>query len=197
MASSSLTTPYLILTGVVVIALASVVVFLQPLVGEIGSLRQDIATTRTRLATREAFLRTLDAKVAALARESQHEKQLNVVLPVGEEHKDVVRLVHQASAASGGVIRRLNNISASVQSSLNARRARGEAISIPENVAPLGLEVEFAGSYQQLRVFLDQLVRSPRLLDVVNLEVRRSDQAIDTVGATLLVHFYRYQLKEE
>lgn len=196
MASNSLTTPYLVVSGVIILALASVVAFIQPQVAQIGRLREDIAATRAQLTTRQEFLRTLDTKVAALARESQHEKQLNVVLPQAEEHADVVRLIHQAAVASDGAIQRLSNISANVQSVLNARRSRREAVALPQNVTPLGFEIEFAGSYQQLRVFLSQLSLAPRLLDITNLEVRRSAQAIDTIGATLIVHFYHYQAQE-
>lgn len=196
MASSSLTTAYLVLAGAVIAAVAMVVITIQPLVRDIGVVRGDISLARARLVEREDFLRTLDAKVAALARESQHERQLNVVLPVADEHQDVVRIIHQAGIASGGVVRQLNNISPGVQSNLNARRARGEEFALPGNVAPLGFSIDFAGSYQQLRVFLDQLVRAPRLLDIVSLEIRRSDQALDTVSAVMTVHFYRYQPQE-
>lgn len=197
MDSNNLTIPYLVLAGVIVVSLGLIVAYLQPAVREIQGLRETITTLRARQVARADFLRTLDAKVAALARESQHEKQLNVVLPAADEHKDVVRLIHQAQLASGGVVQNLSNTSAGIQSSLNASRARGDATPLPENIVPLGLELEFSGSYQQLRIFLDQLVRAPRLLDITSLEIRRNAEALDTIGSTLTINFYRYQLTED
>lgn len=193
MASNSLTAPYLVLSGVIVAGIFLGVVMVQPLVNDIQNLRQETVDLRTRLEERQEFLRVLDTKVAALARENQHERQLNVILPTSDENQDVMRLLHQAQTASGGAIRLVSNISAGVQNNLNARRARGEAIALPPGVTPLGFSVEFTGSYQQLRVFLDNLVRSPRLMDIVRLEIRRAEQAIDVVNAMLTIHFYRYQ----
>lgn len=197
MASSSLSTPYLVLSGVIVISLAGIVAFLQPAVAGIQALRADNAATQVQLAERQAFLETLDRKVAALAREGQHERQLNVVLPVKERQEDVVRLVHQAQQVSGGTIQRISNISANVQGALNAQRARGEADRLAADVTPLGIEVEFRGSYQQLRVLMEQLVAAPRLLDIVSLEITRNEEVLDEIGVVLRMQFYQYRSRNE
>lgn len=192
MASNSLSTSYLLLTGVILISLVVIFTVIQPLASEIASLRQANAATAVKAAQREAFLRTLDQKISALTRQAQHEQQLNVVLPVSDETEDVVRIIHQAERTSGGIALRLNNISTGLQSSRNARQARGEEGSLPDKTDPLGFEIDFAGSYQQLRVFLGEIQRAPRLMDVVSLEIRRNTQVPDSVTATLIVQFYRY-----
>lgn len=190
--ASSINTSYLVLAGVVVVSSALIFAVLQPLLGDIQSLQAEIESRQHSLAEREAFLRTLDQKIATLAREAQHEQQLNVVLPVAGEEEDVLRVIHQAATASGGTVRRVNNISAGIQNSINSRRARGEGVSVPATVAALGVELDFASSYQQLRVFLTELQRSPRLLDIPNLEIQRNTQAPDSVASTMTIQFYRY-----
>ncbi len=173
-------------------SLALLFAVLQPLIGEIQAVQVEIENREQLLAEREAFLRTLDQKIAILAREAKHEQQLNVVLPVSGEEEDVLRVIHQAGTASGGTVRRINNISSGIQNSINSRRARGEGVRVPATVLPLGVELDFTGSYQQLRVFLTELQRSPRLLDVAALEIHRNAQLADSVTATMTVQFYRY-----
>lgn len=195
MAASKLGISYLVVTGVVTIALVFVFAVIVPLNISIRSLQAEIAARQGRLAEREAFLRTLDSKVVALATHAAQEKQLNVILPLTDATEDVARLIHQAQGVSGGVIRHLTNISAGVQSSLKARRARGEAVGLPDDITPQGFEVEFTGSYQQLRVLISQLQHSPRLFDITSLEIQRNPQVPDSVTATFTMQFYHYAEK--
>lgn len=190
--STSLNTPYLILTGTVIIAIVTTFAVFQPILDAISTTRDDIQTTQARLQERQAFLQTLDQRIAALVSQAQHEQQLNVVLPAEEATEDVLRVIQSAANSAGGTIQRVGNISSAVQASLNARQARGEASLLPSGITPLGYEIEFGGSYQQLRVFLDQLQRSPRLLDITNLEIRRNKIEVDVIEASLTLQFYRY-----
>lgn len=190
--ANSINTSYLVLAGVIVIGASVIFAVVQPLVGDIQSLQTEIEGRQQQIAEREAFLRSLDQKIATLAREAQHEQQLNVVLPVSEEEEDVLRIIHQAATASGVTVRRLNNISAGIQNAMNSRRARGDGVSVPATVTPLGVELDFAGSYQQLRVFVGELQRAPRLLDITNLEIQRNALVVDSISGTLTIQFYRY-----
>lgn len=189
---TGLGTAYLVLAGAVVVMLVSIFALLQPLVGSTQSLREENTRQAQHLAEREEFLRTLDSKIAALAAQAMHEQQLNVVLPAAEENKDVLRIIHQAQIASGGTVIGISNSSAGAQSALNARRARGEASVLPANIAPLAFEIEFTGSYQQLRVFLRELQRSPRLLDIMSLQIQRNAEVLDSITAKFTAQFYRY-----
>lgn len=194
MPSRNVSTAYLILTGVIVVGVAGIFAFVRPLSATVQELRADITASQAQLGEREEFLRTLDQKIAALTREATHEAQLNVVLPVSSDTQDVVRLVHQAQVASGGAVRRLDNITAGLQGAANARRARAEgAAALPADIVPLGFEIDFTGSYQQLRVFLGELERAPRLLDIARLEIQRNLQTPDSVTAHLTAQFYRYE----
>lgn len=192
MADNRLGTPYVLLTGTILIALAAVFAVIKPLVETIQSLRSEISLQEQTAAEREAFLRTLDSKVAALAGQAEHEKQLNVILPGSAETEDVLREIRQAENVSGGVIQKVDNVSAGVQSSLNSRRARGEAGALPEDIVPLGFEIEFTGSYQQLRAFITQLQVAPRLLDITSLDIQRNLEVLDAITATFTAQFYRY-----
>lgn len=192
MADNRLGTSYVLLTGVIIIALAAIFALVKPLVAAIQSLQADLSTQEQTVAQREAFLRTLDSKVAALAGQAEHEKQLNVILPGSDETEDVLREIRQAESVAGGVVQKVENVSAGVQNSLNARRARGEAGSLPEDIIPLGFEIEFSGSYQQLRSFMAQLQRAPRLLDIISLDIQRNVQLSDSITAAFIVQFYRH-----
>ncbi len=192
MADNRLSTSYLLLVGVIVIALAAIFAVLQPLLAAVQSLQAEIAQQQTAARQREAFLQTLDGKVAALAGQAEHEKQLNVILPGRDETEDILREIRQAENASGGIVQKVDNVSAGVQNSLNARRARGEAGSLPADVVPLGFEIEFTGSYQQLRVFIKELQRAPRLLDIMSLDIQRNVEVLDSLTAVFTAQSYRY-----
>lgn len=193
MPSSNINFAYLILVAAVGISLAGLFAFVRPLLETVGELRYDITATRALLAEREKFLGTLDQKIAALARQAQPEAQLNVILPASADTQDVVRIIHQAQAASGGAILRLDNISPSLQSAANAKRARAGGSALPDNVVPLGFDLDFTGSYQQLRVFIREVTRAPRLFDITRLEIQRNVQTPDSVTAHLTAQFYRYE----
>lgn len=197
MPSSNTSTAYLALVGVIGISLASVFAFVRPLYEAVGGLRQEIAAKQAQRAEREKFLGTLDQKIAALARQAQHEAQLNVILPASADTQAAVRLIHQAQVASGVAVRRLDNISPSLQSAANARHARAERSALPAAVVPLGFEINFTGSYQQLRVFIGELTRAPRLFDITRLEIQRNVQIPDSVTAHLTAQFYRYEQPQE
>ena len=190
--SASLNTPYLVLTGVVSITIVTIFAVFQPLLDAISTTREDVQTIQSRLRERQAFLRTLDQRIAALVSEAEHERQLNVVLPAEEASEDVLRVVQSAADSAGGTIGRIGNISSAIQSAANARRSRGQTPELTEGITPLGYEVEFGGSYQQLRVFIDQLQRSPRLLDITGIEIRRNSLQVDVIEASLTVQFYYY-----
>lgn len=190
MNSPSLNTPYLVLSGVVIIAIVSVFFVYQPLLDDIGALRDTIERNSVTVQEREDFLRTIDRKLAELQGQQEHEQRLNVMLPVEDRMEDMLRIVHQSAQTSGVVINAITDQSVTLQSSINAQRARGENIQLPSGVRPLSLDVSFSGTYQQFRALLAELERSPRLIDITNITIRRNDQAPDSVSGSMQMTFY-------
>lgn len=192
MATSSLNAPYLVLTGVIIIGLAAIFTVYQPLVNDTLAIRKDAEAKSATLADREAFLRTLDQKIAALNGQTLHEQQLEVVLPADESVEDILRVIHQAAAASAATIESISNQSASVQGSLNAQRARGETVAMPAGVDILAFTLEFNGGYNQLRQFLTALEKSPRLIDITRIEITRNQQQLDVIDGQVSLRFYKH-----
>lgn len=192
MARGSLNTPYLLLSGTIIIGITAIFIFYQPMLAEINETRQSIESKQAELAERERFVRTLDQKISELQAQGQHEQHLNIILPTDDSVEDMIRIINEAGNASGGAIETITNRSDSLQANINSERARGDAVSIPQGITPLGFNVTFSGSYQQLRVFLEQLETAPRLNDVTNLSISRNPEQLDRVGAELLLQFYKH-----
>src|SRR3990167_11485851 len=79
--NTSINTPYLVLAGVVFIAIAFVFVVTQPQLDRISVLRHDITDNTTTLMEKQDFIRTLAIKVQQLQAQPEAEKQLSVVVP--------------------------------------------------------------------------------------------------------------------
>lgn len=191
MENTSLNLPYIILSGVIILAAFAVLAVFRPAINTILTTQHGIQERKIVLQEKQQFLRTLDQKIAVLQAQAQHEQRLNVVLPVDDAVEDMLRVVHLAAQTSGGVIQSVNNLTGNIQNETNARRARGETVDIPTGVAPLAVQIEFTGTYQELRHFVEQLERSPRLIDITSLEVTRNPRQLDQVGAKIILRFYK------
>lgn len=192
MARGSLNTPYLLLTGAIVIGIVAVFALYQPMLSDITQAQGNIESKQATLAEKEAFVRNLDQKIAELQVQSQHEQQLNVILPTEDSIEDMIRIVHEAGIASGGTVQKVDNASSGLQTNTNSKRARGEQVDIPAGVTPLGFAIEFTGTYQQLRIFLEQLETAPRLNDVTRMSINRDAQQLDRVNAQINLQFYKH-----
>lgn len=191
MANYSLNTPYLLLGGLVIIALVLMFLQYQPLIVQINETRSDITSLRNSVAERQVFLATIDRKRAELVTYQEHEHRLDVMLPQKGQVEDVVRVVHAANQATGGNLVRFVNQSEGAKRDLNAERARGELVTIPETVQPLAATVQWAGSYSQLRAFLEQLTRSARLIDVIHLTISSAANQSDALQMEASLRFYQ------
>lgn len=188
--SSSINTPYLILSGICLLAIVVVFTVFRPLVNNIGSQRDKITEQKTVLQERQDFLRTIDRKTAALQMQADNESKLAAILPVGEHMEDALRIFYQGGQQSGISIESIINNSSSVQSQINARRARGDAVTVPTGVIPLAVNLRFSGAYQQLRAFINSLEHTPRLMDIMSLTLSRNEKVTDQVTGEAQVQFY-------
>ncbi len=192
-ASTSINTAYIILSGVVIIAATAVFVVLRPLVQDIQTVRGDIEQNELILQEKEEFLKTIDRKLAALQAQQDQEKRLQVVLPTEQRVEDTLRILHDAAAKNGITIKTATNNSDNAQSQINAKRARGEIVNIPTGVTPLSLSVKYVGTYQQIRAFITEIEKSPRLMDIQQLDLKGDTQQADVIEGTMNVQFYMQQ----
>lgn len=192
-ASTSINTAYIILSGVVIIAAVAVFVVLRPLVQEVQTLRGEIQQNELVLQDKEEFLRTIDRKLAALQTQQDQEKRLQVVLPTEERIEDTLRVLHDAAARTGVTLKTVANDSASAQTVINSKKARGETVSIPSSVVPLLVNVKYVGTYQQIRAFITEVQKSPRLMDIQRLEMSGDSKQTDIIEGNMAVQFYMQQ----
>lgn len=193
MAKQSLNLPYLLLSGVSLVVIIASFVMVRPLLARWQAAQAQVQQVQTIVRDKQEFLLSIDRKKAELAGQQAQEKQLAVVLPVEASLDDVARILHKAAEASGVVITRLNNSGAGEAARLKALRARGEASDIPSNVAPIGLEVQVAGTYQQVRQFIERVEHSPRLIDLVSLKINRNTSNIELLNVDLRVRLYEHE----
>ncbi|OGY36124.1 MAG: hypothetical protein A3E36_00890 [Candidatus Andersenbacteria bacterium RIFCSPHIGHO2_12_FULL_45_11b] len=191
--NTSINTPYLVLAGVVFIAIAFVFVVTQPQLDRISVLRHDITDNTTTLMEKQDFIRTLAIKVQQLQAQPEAEKQLSVVVPQTDMTQDVVRVVGQYGAQAGVGIQSISNNSSERQAQINASIARGDAAKTPSDLRILSFQVNTVSTYAQLQAFIKALEKSPRLIDVVHLSIKQIAQLPGQVSATLRVQAYSQQ----
>jgi Tfp pilus assembly protein PilO len=191
----SLNTPYVILTGVVIVGIVFIFTILQPMVTSISQIRSETASQAALVQERRAFLRTTDRKIADLQLQDEHEQRLATMLPAAERLEDALRIVHQGEQATGLVLENIVNNSRSLQTQVNAKRARGETVTIPAKIIPLSFSIDYRGTYQQWRAFLTELERSPRLMDITSVTVKGSDQQTNQVSGQIAVMFYMQEVE--
>jgi len=162
----------------------------QPLLTEINDRGSQIDSQESTLREREEFLRTVDRKTAALQVQQEHESRLATMLPTRERMEDALRILHQSSQVAGVTIDTIINNSTSLQAQLNSKRARGDIVELPASIVPLGANIRFAGTYQQLRAFVAELEKTPRLMDIKNILITRNQTAPDQVSGEMLIQFY-------
>ncbi len=187
---SSINSPYIVLSSVVLASVVAVFALVRPQVASISKLSDAIVAQTATLQEQQEFLRTTDRKIADLQLQQDQEQRLGVMLPAAQRIEDALRIIHQSGQVAGLILDTVTNASGVVQTQLNAQRARAEAVSIPPDIVPLAMTIDFHGSYQQLRIFLSELERSPRLMDVTDVTVRRSTQTPDQISGSIAVTFY-------
>ncbi|MBI3255956.1 MAG: hypothetical protein HYZ63_03225, partial [Candidatus Andersenbacteria bacterium] len=169
MSSYSLNTPYITVAGVIVIAMVAMFSVINPMLQTARQIRTQILGQEATLKEKQDFLKNLGRKREELQIQRVHEERLNVMFPTDDAFDDALRVINLAATGSGATIQKISDHSANIQSALNSRRSRGDIDFIPEKVTPLGAQVEITGTYQQLRLMLENLEKSPRLTDVISL----------------------------
>jgi Tfp pilus assembly protein PilO len=186
----SLNTPYIVISSVVVLSIIAVFTVIQPLLGDIRNDQRHLQDLQSQLAQRQQFLQNLDVKRSQLAAQAPDEQKLNVTLPTTPAYADVVRVVALAANDSGATVARMDNRSASAQADVNSQRARGQLANIPADVSPLATAVTIKSSYEQLRTFLSDLQKSPRLNDVLQITSKGETVHRDVLDTDLIIQFY-------
>ncbi len=193
MAKQSLNLPYILLCGAILIAIIASFAAVRPAMARLQAAQQLVQQVQVVLVAKQEFLLGIDRKRAELQGEQLHEKQLGVVLPVDESMDDVARLLHKAGEATGVAVTRLNNSGEGERIRMEALRARGEASDVPPNVAPIGVEIQAAGNYQQLRQFVERLEHSPRIIDIITLKISRNATAVELLNLDMRVRLYEHE----
>jgi Tfp pilus assembly protein PilO len=190
---TSLNTPYLFLTGVILIAVVFLFVVMQPMMDNANTIRHTIAADQETLKDKEKFLSSLDAKMQQLQALADVERQMAAVLPESERNQDVLRVVYEYATQAGITIVSVANNSPTSDAQANAARARGEVGQVPDGVKTLAFDLGISGSYEQLRLFLTLLGRSPRVIDVAGLSLKGVTAQPGQVTATLMLQLYSQQ----
>ncbi|HLC49160.1 MAG TPA: hypothetical protein VJI96_02120, partial [Candidatus Andersenbacteria bacterium] len=100
---TSLNTPYLFLTGTVLVAIVSLFTLLQPMMDDVNTIRQTITADTQTLKDRQDFFSSLDAKTKQLQTLAGVEVQMATILPETERPQDAIRVLHEYAAQSGVV----------------------------------------------------------------------------------------------
>lgn len=196
MSRQLMNTVYLVLVGEVIAIAAFTLSVFMPMVQEINIQRKELIAVEQTLEDRRQFLQSIDRKRVDLEQKQADEQLLAVALPSDDDMDTITRLLHRASETSGATILRVNNVSDVAQREATTQRAQGEAVAIPTQVTPLSIETTIRGSYQQIRVFLEQVEQSPRLMDVEEMELKRSVETPEPLNADFIIQLYKQEKRK-
>ncbi len=191
--TTSLNTPYLLLTGAVIIAVVFLFVVLQPMMDNANEIRHGIAVDKATLQDKQDFYGSLNTKIAQLAGLATAERQLAVVLPETDRTQDIIRVINEYGTQAGITVVAVANNSSVSDAQASAQRARGEVINIPSGVRTLEFEVGATGGYEQVRLFLTLLGKSPRVIDVSGVSLKQLNGQPGQVTATIKMQLYSQQ----
>lgn len=194
MASSSnnpsVNTPYLLLTGVVIIAVVFLFAVLRPMMDSANELRTNIAEGTQELKKKQDFLDTLNGKISQLDSQAGIEQQLATILPQDDRSQDILRILHEYASQSGIVLKTVTNASARTQAQANAARSSTDIIAIPDGIDTLAFQVSAQGQYEQMRTFVRLMEKSPRIADIADIALQEVADQDGVVSATMHVQFY-------
>lgn len=188
----SLNAAYLLITGVSIIAVTVSFLVYRPMMATLSEKRERGQKLEQTIEERKTFLTDSASKKNTLLEQRTNEQILAVAFPVVDDMDAILRILHRAATAAGGTIQTIRNTSLEEQRDARIRQAQQGGETIPQFVVPLGADIQFNGSYQQLRVFLGELEKSPRLIDVSALDITRSGTVTDLISTSLTIRFYRY-----
>jgi len=191
---ASLNTPYLFLAGVVLIAVVFLFVVMRPMIESANVLKQDIAIDSETLKNKQDFLSSLNGKIEQLAVLPEVEKQMAVVLPDTDRTQDTLRIIHEYATQAGLTVNSVSNNSSANDAKTNAIRARGDALNLPTEVRTLAFTVAVTGSYEQVKVFLSLLGKSPRVIDVQELSFSQVEAQPGQVTSQMKMQLYSQQI---
>lgn len=176
---ASLNTPYIFLTGVVLIAVVSLFLVMKPLIEQANVLKQEIAKNTQTLKNKEEFYNSLGVKIEQLSALPEVEKQMAAVLPDADRTQDTLRILNEYATQSGLLVTSVTNNSSTSDARTNAARARGDDVTLPSEVRTLAFSVGVSGAYEQVKLFLSLLGKSPRMIDVKEISF---DQVLNQPG---------------
>ena len=193
---TSLNTPYLFLTGTVLVAIVSLFTLLQPMMDDVNTIRQTITADTQTLKDRQDFFSSLDAKTKQLQTLAGVESQMATILPETERPQDAIRVLHEYAAQSGVVVDSISNTSSTSGAQANAAIARGDGTALPASLNILSFKLNMGGSYEQVRLFLTLLGKSPRVVDVTEVAFKQAPAEPGRITADITIQLYSQQTSQ-
>lgn len=197
MTRSSYSTPYLVLSIASVIAVSAVFLVFWPSLQNIKSYLEQTQSVQKEISAKKNELASLQNKYAILELNREKEKELNIMLPTEENVEDILRLIDKSASASGVSIDSITDSTSGARSYARSERARDSENALPEGAMPVQLQVQSAGTYQQIRNFLTEIDNSIRLAEVRKISMQRSDTNPDSIRADITLFYFTSSAKAE
>jgi Tfp pilus assembly protein PilO len=158
--------------------------------------KQEIAVDTQTLKNKEAFLSSLSVKIEQLAALPEVEKQMATILPDTDRTQDTIRVLHEYATQAGLTITEISNNSPTNDAKANAARARGDVVNVPLEVRTLEFQVGVTGSYEQVRLYLTLLGKSPRVIDVKDVQMGQIVSQPGQITSSITMQLYSQQIPQ-
>ncbi len=190
MAQQSLSLPYLVLSGTIVLALVVSLALFRPQIAHWQAAREELTRLQTQAAERQAFLTTIDQKTAELQTHAAAAQELGVLVPSEEAFADVVRILDRHAGTAAVQIKKVDNTTATTQTAQRVAEALGTAEGATSTLTVHSATISVEGSYQQLRQFIGLLENTARFTDVPAIALSPSTSQPDLLSGSITINFY-------
>lgn len=197
MTRQNLSLPYFLLTGAVVIAILASITLFRSQINYVQETRTAISQHESQLAEKQAFVASIDRKISELATHQSTEQELSMILPEDGAYQDMLRIIERLATESQVTVTGITNKTNQSLAQARAVKVKGQGVSLPDHVMPLGADLSISGDYQRIRQFLGSLENQVRLVSVPKLDISASESAEVPITANLSVNFYRYLENQE
>ena len=190
--NASLNLPYLVLSLVVVaVVVASVFVYV-PLTQGIMNTRAEVGRLDSDIINIGKEISLVDKKMSEFNKLKTYEDQMDIVLPVNDAEAEALRVINTAASTSGVLIQTAGNSTEGLRQRQEAEVRRDIDTGFPDGVTVVSYRLDIQGTYGQIRGFISEIERAPRLAEINSVSLSQDTQNPEQMRAAVVVYLYSY-----
>ncbi len=189
---TSLNLPYLIVSIAVISAVLFAILVNTPQVQGILDNRTQADQLDQDIAGVSLEISQIDEKLAQFNQLKTYEDQMDIVLPVDDQEADILHILDSAASNTGITLSKVNNHTTNYRQKQRAEDKRSISTGLPDGITFVTYSLELHGGYDQIRSFIAEIEKSPRLAEINSVSLSRDEQNSDQLYAAMNLYLYTF-----